>query len=721
MAQFNAGQANTIGQANQAAQQAKINSDIQASYGLTNTGQSMNAANAANYNMLTSAGASQSMHAQNQINAQMAKFNQAFNYPQQQLGVLEGSLGMTPHDTSSSGQSSTSTTTPTDWASLIKGGGDAASSVLGMMGVGSDKSMKTDVTKLGKDPKTGLQMHAYRYKGDPKSYPKVVGPMAQEVQEKYPDKAKRIGGKLTVDPSMMAAAGVQGFAAGTPFVGPSLAAFTPPSSPGVAKGIGALSAFRPPTRLPRGLGVPRMQKFAGGTDDVQALDDNAFDTGGDNLWSKIAQGASKVGGDLSKGDSKGAAPDAPPAMQPGQPSMGYLVSGYAAGVPRVPGYGTGDTVPAMLTPGEAVLNRHAAQLGRGNIAALNARAPMGIAGALANLKRRPKITGGLSGALKRRLSAAQGLSRFRAGAAILCCACCQRFHACCRAWHPRQCNAQSGGGSRGVYLDPPTDAGHPNWGTGDAAVGAIQWEGKRQSGVSPTLQSQVDKIWDEFNNPGLAGMPQGAFKRLQSAQSPGEAAHLVNTIYQRPLAPAASDAQRQRFANVSFGAPSAAPPSGTTTLTSTPGVVTPPHTLTPPTAGAPYTPAAVAAANPPPAPAQPQNAGDWFKKLITRPEPTKDAQGNDVQGKSPLERLTGAIPGKPAGQQGQPAAPDAPTFAPVQDPMGQMAGPAGQLLTASQPGGGDASSWSSMPYGSNAGQRMPGMTLNTTGYPYGAG
>ena len=107
MAQFNAGQANTIGMANQAAQQAKINSDIQASYGLTNTGQSMNAANAANYNMLTSAGASQSMQAQNQINAQMAKFNQAFNYPQQQLGVLEGSLGMTPHDTSSSGQSST--------------------------------------------------------------------------------------------------------------------------------------------------------------------------------------------------------------------------------------------------------------------------------------------------------------------------------------------------------------------------------------------------------------------------------------------------------------------------------------------------------------------------------------------------------------------------------------------------------------------------------------
>src|SRR5207344_172027 len=99
-----------------------------------NIGDSMNKTNVANYNMLSSTSAGQSMQAQNQINAQMAKFNQAFNYPQQQLGTLEGSLGLTPHDTSTSGQSSTATTTPTDWASLIKGGGDAASSLLGMFG-----------------------------------------------------------------------------------------------------------------------------------------------------------------------------------------------------------------------------------------------------------------------------------------------------------------------------------------------------------------------------------------------------------------------------------------------------------------------------------------------------------------------------------------------------------------------------------------------------------
>lgn len=57
--------------------------------------------------------------------------------------------------------------------------------------------------------------------------------------------------------------------------------------------------------------------------------------------------------------------------------------GFAAGTSRVPGTGSGmlDTVPAMLAPGEAVLNRAASDaLGRGLIAALNQRgaAKMGL-------------------------------------------------------------------------------------------------------------------------------------------------------------------------------------------------------------------------------------------------------------------------------------------------------------------------------------------------------
>ena len=276
---------------------------------------------------------------------------------------------------------------------------------------------------------------------------------------------------------------------------------------------------------------------------------------------------------------------------------------------------------------------------------------------------------------------------------------------------------ESGGGGRGVYLDPPTDAGHPNWGTGDAAVGAIQWEGKRQAGVSPTLQSQVDKIWDEFNNPGLAGMPQGTFERLQSAQSPGEAAHLVNTIYERPKVPAASDAQRQQFANVSLDA------TPGTTLTSVPdGIVHPPHTLTPPTAGAPYTSEAVAAANP--APAAPTfgqaiasgDVGGAIKAAFTKPPPTKDAQGNTVEGKSPADRLADAI--APAGRQPAPI-PEMQGPVPAQDPDPGLAPAAQQLFSTVSQSAARPLSWTSAPYGANAGLVRPGgTTLNQTGYGY---
>ena len=58
--------------------------------------------------------------------------------------------------------------------------------------------MKTDITRLGKDKATGLPMYAYRYKDDPKSYPKIVGPMAQDVEKKFPGSTERVNGKLVI-------------------------------------------------------------------------------------------------------------------------------------------------------------------------------------------------------------------------------------------------------------------------------------------------------------------------------------------------------------------------------------------------------------------------------------------------------------------------------------------------------------------------------------------
>ncbi len=86
-------------------------------------------------------------------------------------------------------------------SSLIGAAGKAGGfgALLGL----SDETMKTDITKLGKDPETGQQMYAYRYKDDPKTYPKVVGPMAQELERDHPGTTRKIGGKMVVDVGLL--------------------------------------------------------------------------------------------------------------------------------------------------------------------------------------------------------------------------------------------------------------------------------------------------------------------------------------------------------------------------------------------------------------------------------------------------------------------------------------------------------------------------------------
>ena len=126
---------------NQGAAQAKINSDILASQGMTNLGTAMGQQNAANYTMLSQAGAGEQSQAQDQINAQMAKFQQANSYPQQQLATLLSALGMTPHDTATTGTSDQQTTTPTNWGALALGGLQDLSGFF----KASDETMKTDM------------------------------------------------------------------------------------------------------------------------------------------------------------------------------------------------------------------------------------------------------------------------------------------------------------------------------------------------------------------------------------------------------------------------------------------------------------------------------------------------------------------------------------------------------------------------------------------------
>jgi hypothetical protein len=231
---------NTAQAQNQAAGLSQEGLVNQAAQGLGTLGTQQMQNNIANYGMLTSAGGFEQQQGQNDINAQIAKFQQAFQYPQQQLGMMESALGMTPYDTGTSGTSaSTSTTTQSNpmaaalggmqtlggLFSAPAGGTSAMTGLMGMLG-GSDRRLKTDIVKIGKHP-TGIDMYAYRYKGDPKHYPKVVGPMAEDVKKIAPHAVRQVTSKghMAVHMDMLNALG---------------AGALPPSSPGVAKAIGIL-------------------------------------------------------------------------------------------------------------------------------------------------------------------------------------------------------------------------------------------------------------------------------------------------------------------------------------------------------------------------------------------------------------------------------------------------------------------------------------------------
>lgn len=84
------------------------------------------------------------------------------------------------------------------------GGTSAAGGLMSMLGLLSDRTEKTDIKKLGKDEESGLDIYAYRYKGDAKNTPKVVGPMAQDVEKKYPGSTVRIGGKMVINIAALA-------------------------------------------------------------------------------------------------------------------------------------------------------------------------------------------------------------------------------------------------------------------------------------------------------------------------------------------------------------------------------------------------------------------------------------------------------------------------------------------------------------------------------------
>lgn len=202
----------------QAAAQNDINRNLQAQIanqqaGLSGANLNLNAANSlgaladqGNTTFLKGAGAAlaaqEGLQAQNQkiLDAQRQYYTEQQQFPLQQLQIPLQALGATPY-----GGTSTQTGPANLQSSPLLTGLGAASTGVGILqglsalGVFSDRNMKTDIKKVGRDPETDLNIYSYRYKGDPKSYPKVVGPMAQDIEKKYPDQVKEVNGHKVVN------------------------------------------------------------------------------------------------------------------------------------------------------------------------------------------------------------------------------------------------------------------------------------------------------------------------------------------------------------------------------------------------------------------------------------------------------------------------------------------------------------------------------------------
>lgn len=158
------------------------------------------------------AGALGQQQSQAELAAEEARYNAMRAYPLEKLDIIGSALGQTPYGGSSMVKQ------PLTSNPIMGGIGGALAFAnagiggamapwlgggLGLLAGLSDRSMKTDIKKIGKDKETGLTMYSYRYKGDPKTYPKMVGPMADEIQKKYPEQVKNVAGKLAVNSNFL--------------------------------------------------------------------------------------------------------------------------------------------------------------------------------------------------------------------------------------------------------------------------------------------------------------------------------------------------------------------------------------------------------------------------------------------------------------------------------------------------------------------------------------
>ena len=163
----------------------------------------------ADYFNLLSGGKMQEDKDREKLEEVYKKFIEKRDWSKNQLTWLAGLLGITPvrqmEDITKTESSIANTKQKggTDFGSMFSGG----ASLLGALLAPSDRDLKTNIEKLGTDPKTELPVYAYDYKADVKGKkvtgPKRVGYMAQDVEKKYPKAVKKISGKRVIDFSQL--------------------------------------------------------------------------------------------------------------------------------------------------------------------------------------------------------------------------------------------------------------------------------------------------------------------------------------------------------------------------------------------------------------------------------------------------------------------------------------------------------------------------------------
>lgn len=154
----------------------------------------------ADFSALLGIGGQEQAQTQRELDDQYRRFLEKENHSLEDLNIRLSALGMSPY-----GKSETTNTTGkpasagTDFAQM----GLGILSLLPALAGLSDERLKTDKVKVGK--KAGVDIFDYRWKGQSKKMPKTRGPMAQDVEKKYPGAVHDVGGVKVVDGRVLGA------------------------------------------------------------------------------------------------------------------------------------------------------------------------------------------------------------------------------------------------------------------------------------------------------------------------------------------------------------------------------------------------------------------------------------------------------------------------------------------------------------------------------------